>query len=133
MKELDPSATAEPARSMDQIVKDSIASARMASTFTSLFGLVSLLLATVGLYGLMAYSVNQRSREIGIRMALGASRNRVLTATLIRGTALMAIGIAVGLAGAFAATRLIRSLLYEVQAGDLPSFVVAVLVLGIVG
>jgi predicted permease len=133
VKGLDASATTGAAKSMAEVEKDSIASARMASALTSLFGVVALLLAAIGLYGTMSYSVNQRSREIGIRMALGATSTRVLGLTLTRGAGLMTMGIALGLIGALATTRLIRGLLYGIAAGDLLSFVVASLLLAFVG
>jgi predicted permease len=133
VKELDASVTTGIARSMAEVVKDSIAPARMASALTSLFGVVALLLAAIGLYGTMSYSVNQRSREIGIRMALGATSSRVLALTLTRGAVLTTMGIALGLVGGLATTRLIRGLLYEVAAGDLVSFVSAGLLLALVG
>jgi len=113
-------------------IKNSIAAARMASTLTSLFGLTALLLAGVGLYGVMSYAVNRRTREIGIRMALGASRGDVLRMTLKHGLLLTGLGVALGLLVAASLTRLIQTLLYGVGATDpLTFFAVASLLAGV--
>jgi len=113
-------------------VKDSIAAARMASTLTSLFGLTALLLAGIGLYGVMSYAVSRRTREIGIRMALGAWRGDVLRLTLKQGALLTGLGIALGLAAAVWLTRLIQTMLHGVGATDpLTFFAVALLLAGV--
>jgi predicted permease len=95
---------------------------RIAVTFLSGFGLLALTLAAVGLYGVMAYSVTARTREIGIRMALGAQTGDVLKHVLKQGLALTLIGIAIGLAAAFALTRLMGSLLFGVSPNDALTF-----------
>ena len=82
------------------------------------FAAVTLALASVGLYGVMAYSVSERSREIGIRIALGAQRRDVLKLVVAQGMTLTLIGIGIGLAAALALTRLMRSLLFEVSVTD---------------
>ncbi|MGH9940721.1 MAG: ABC transporter permease, partial [Blastocatellia bacterium] len=113
-------------------VKDSIAAARMASTLTSLFGLTALLLAGIGLYGVMSYAVSRRTREIGIRMALGAGRGDVLRLTLKQGALLTGLGIALGLLAAMLLTRLIQTMLHGVGATDpLTFFAVALLLAGV--
>jgi ABC-type antimicrobial peptide transport system permease subunit len=91
---------------------------RMMATLASAFGLLALTLACVGLYGLLAYSVAQRTKEIGIRMALGAPARRVVALVLERGTRLVLIGIAVGLPAAWAASRWVESMLFGLSPAD---------------
>jgi predicted permease len=110
-------------------VKNSIAAARMASTLTSLFGLTALLLAGVGLYGVMSYAVSRRTREIGVRMALGAQRGDVLRLTLRQGLLLTGFGLALGSAAALSLTRLIKTMLYDVSPTDPLTFVAVALLL----
>jgi putative ABC transport system permease protein len=88
-----------------------------------------LLLSSIGIYGVMAYSVAQRTREIGIRMALGARSQNVLSLVVRQGMALVMGGVALGLIGAFAVTRLIGSLLFKVGVADPATFVIASLLL----
>jgi len=96
------------------------------------FALCALLLSAIGIYGLMAYAVAQRTREMGIRLALGARAGDVLRIVLASGTRLIAVGVVLGLAGAVALTRLVSSLLFGVSATDAPTFAVMTLVLAIV-
>jgi predicted permease len=103
---------------MERLVSDSMAQRRFAVTLLSIFALVALVLATVGLYGVMSYSVAQRTNEIGIRMALGAKTMDVLGMVLRQGMSLALIGSAIGLVGAFALTGVIRSMLFNVSAVD---------------
>jgi putative ABC transport system permease protein len=88
----------------------------------AIFAGLALLLACVGIYGVMSYSVNQRTREIGIRMALGAERSSVLALVVRHGMAMVLGGVALGLAASFALVRFIRSLLFGVSAFDPPTF-----------
>jgi ABC-type antimicrobial peptide transport system permease subunit len=97
-----------------------------------LFGILALLLAAVGIYGVIAYSVTQRTREIGIRVALGASRRTILNWVLRQGMYLIGAGVAGGLIGAFALTRLIRSLLFGVGPTDVVTYVCLAIVLTVV-
>jgi macrolide transport system ATP-binding/permease protein len=102
---------------------------RMAATLLAAFGLLALGLAALGIYGVMAYAVSRRTREIGIRMALGAQAGDVLSLVLRQGMALILIGVAFGLVGAFAATRLLTSFLYGVSTTDATTFALIALLL----
>jgi len=106
----------------DDMVSESISMPRFRTLLMTGFGLTALLLALVGLYGVMAYSVSQRSKEIGVRMALGASRNSVLKLVFQEGLPLVGIGLAVGLVGAFALSRILESMLFGVGVRDLGVF-----------
>jgi putative ABC transport system permease protein len=86
------------------------------------FALCALVLAAIGIYGVIAYSVAQRTQEIGIRMALGAQRSTVVGAVVVEGLRLAVVGTALGIAGAFLATRLLSSLLFSVKATDATTF-----------
>jgi len=102
---------------------------RIAGTFVGAFGLVALILATVGIYGVTAYTTRQRVREIGIRMALGATKQDVMRIVLARGLGLTLIGVALGLAASFGLTRFLESLLLGVTSTDAVTFVSVVLLL----
>ncbi|MBA3714242.1 MAG: ABC transporter permease [Pyrinomonadaceae bacterium] len=110
-------------RPMTELLNNSLFPARMGAVLLGVFGLLALLLAAVGLYGVMSYSVARRTREIGIRMALGARGGDVLGLVLREGMALVAVGVLLGLGGAFAVTRLLVSFLYGVSTTDPLTFV----------
>lgn len=145
---VDPSTLAEPAERALQAVDPEVAIAetetleeavgrvtgryRVGAILVTLFALLALILAAAGLYGVMSYSVAQRKRSIGIQMALGASADRVLGLVLARGLRLTVAGAAVGLAVAWAASRLVSGFLFGIEPRDLVSFLVVPLVLGIV-
>jgi ABC-type antimicrobial peptide transport system permease subunit len=103
---------------MEEVVSRSISRQRFNVMLMTVFGSAALLLAAIGIYGLMAYSVAQRTREIGIRMALGAEAEQVRRMVVFQGMRLAVIGVVVGLVASFAVTRLMASFLFGVQARD---------------
>jgi putative ABC transport system permease protein len=105
-------------KTMTQILATSYAEPRSQSLLLAIFGALGLVLALVGIYGVISYSVGQRTREIGLRMALGAQTKDVLRLVVAQGTKLVLAGVAIGLAASFAATRLMRGLLYGISATD---------------
>ncbi len=109
-------------QTMDELVSASLAQRRFAMQVVGLFGLLALFLAGIGIYGVMAYSVTQRTREIGIRLALGASSRSILSWLLRQGMRLTLIGTAVGLLGALALTRLLRGLLFGIAPTDVITY-----------
>jgi putative ABC transport system permease protein len=109
---------------MDRLLARSIAGSRFNTVLLIVFALVALLLAAVGTYGVMSYAVTQRTHEFGIRMALGAGASNVLGLVLRRGMSLAIFGLLFGLAGAFALTRLMTTLLFEVNPTDTVTFAV---------
>ena len=115
---IDPDQPVASVRPLSDLLAASMARQRFAMSLFSVFSGVSLLLSAIGIYGVMAYSVTQRTAEIGIRMALGAQRSHVLHLVFAQGGRLIAIGVLVGLAGAFALTRFISSMLFDVSAHD---------------
>jgi len=105
-------------RSMDQIIARSVADRRFALELLGVFAAVALLLAAIGIYGVMSYSFSQRTHEIGIRVALGAQRLHILRMALAEGMRIVVIGLAAGLAGAAIMTRFFRSMLFDVGTTD---------------
>jgi putative ABC transport system permease protein len=129
VRSLDPDLPISDIASMDERLKKSLASQRFQLFLFGAFAFVALVLAAVGVYGVMSYSVRLRTPELGVRIALGAQRSTVLKLVVRHGLVLGLAGILVGTALAFGLTRLMRSLLFGVEANDLVTFLGAVLVL----
>jgi putative ABC transport system permease protein len=132
LQSLDPDQPIGQITTMDQAVASSLATRRLTMVLLAAFAVLALVLASVGLYGVMALTVTQRTRELGIRMALGAERTNIFKLVLGQGMTLMVIGIGIGLVGAIAASRALMSLLYNVGAFDAGAVAMAVLSLVIV-
>jgi predicted permease len=126
---LDPAVPLTTARTMDAVLASSFSPRWFTTLLMSAFAAVALLLASVGLYGLIAYSVRQRTHEFGIRMALGAEETDVLKMVIGQGLKLALIGVAIGIAGALALTRFLGSLLYDVKPTDPLTFIAVSLIL----
>jgi putative ABC transport system permease protein len=129
---LDPALAVSHVQTIDQLERDRSAAQRFSALVISGFGIGALLLAAIGLYGVLAFSVSQRRREIAVRLALGAQPRRVLRLTVREGMTLVAVGLAVGAAGAISATRLLRTTLFETNVYDPLTFATVPLVLGVV-
>jgi putative ABC transport system permease protein len=129
VRALDPDLPLYELQPLNELVSTSTAQSRFYMLLLGGFAAIALVLAAVGIYGVIAYAVRQRTQEIGIRMALGASRDRVLAMVVGQGMVLVLLGGAVGLLGAFAATRGMRSLLFEVSASDPATYAGVALVL----
>jgi putative ABC transport system permease protein len=129
---LDPEVPAFDVRTMEGRLSDSLARQRFATFLLGVFAVIALLLAAVGIYGQLAYSVNQRTREIGIRLALGAQPGSIRRMVVRQSLVLVTLGTVIGLGGALALTRVMSSLLYGITATDATAFFVPPLVLGAV-
>jgi putative ABC transport system permease protein len=129
---LDPDRPVSRVRTMEELLADSIARRKFSMLLLAIFAAAALLLASIGVYGVLSFAVTQRSHEMGIRMALGASRGSVLRLVMSQSLALALTGAAIGLAASFWLTRLISTLLFDVKAHDpatfalVPAFLVAV-------
>jgi predicted permease len=123
----------ESTLTMDEAVAASVAQPRFRMLLLALFAIAATLIATCGIYGLMAYAVTQRRREIGVRMALGAERRDVLSLVLTRALRIVAAGVMLGLAGAFAVTRVLQTFLFGVTPTDPVAFTVVTLALIAIG
>jgi putative ABC transport system permease protein len=119
-------------RTAEQIREQAMSGRRLQSVLLGVFGAVALILAGLGVYGVISYSVVQRTRELGIRAALGASETSLLRLALDRGVVLTALGLVVGLGGAIALTRLMTALLYGIGPRDPATMVSVAVVLGAV-
>ncbi len=129
MHELDPSLTVFDVRTMSDRMSGSMARQRFAMTMLGVFSAFAMLLAVVGIYGVMSHLVSQGSHDIGVRMALGAERSGILLMVLRRGTELTAAGVVAGLLGAAALTRVMASLLFGVSTTDMLTFAIVPIIL----
>jgi putative ABC transport system permease protein len=132
IRQQDPALAVADIRTMDEVVAESVAQQRLTMLLLAVFAGAALLLAAVGIYGVIAYAVTQRTQEIGIRMALGAQRHDVVRMVVGQAAFLAAAGIAIGAAGALVLTRFMKGLLFEVEASDPMTFLVVAATLGIV-
>lgn len=130
--EIDPYQPLSNIRTMDEVLNRETAQRRLEMTLLTVFAALALLLSALGIYGVLSYFVVQHTPEIGVRMALGAQQRDVLRLVLGKGMRLALIGVAIGLVGAFALTRLMESLLFEVKASDPLTFVLIALLLTLV-
>jgi putative ABC transport system permease protein len=132
IRSVDPDLPIAKVAPLTVIVKDSLTQSRFSMLLLGAFGALALILASIGIYGVISYSVGQRTREIGVRMALGAQRRNVLGLVLGQGARLAGLGIAIGLVAAIGVTRLMASLLFGVAPRDpLTFFAVPVLLMAI--
>jgi predicted permease len=129
---VDNNAPVDDLKTMDAVMSESVAEPRFETVLLGAFGGLGLLLAIVGVYGLISYATIQRTHEIGVRMALGAGRSDVLRMILGEGLILALIGIAIGVAGAFALTRFLRSFLFEIKPADPATFIGVAILLALV-
>jgi len=118
LRELDANLPIYAMRTMDEQISNSLATERMIASLSTVFGFVATALAIIGLYGVMSYSVAQRTREIGIRMALGAVQGKVVWMVMREVLRLIVVGVAVGVPAALALTRVVKSQLYGLEAHD---------------
>jgi predicted permease len=130
--EIDPSLPVTRIRTMDQLIADAQSRPRFLTALLTLFATVALILAAVGIYGVISYSVAQRTRELGLRMALGAQPRDVLNLVLKRGVMLTITGLLIGIAGAWVLTRFLSGLLFGVTATDPATFATVSVLLGLV-
>src|SRR5207253_8308860 len=129
---IDPDQPVSDVRTMNEVMADTVGRARFSTLLFGLFAGLATLLAGVGIFGVMNYSVTLRTREIGIRMALGAQPGQVLMLVLKQGLLLTTVGIGIGLGGALLLTRLISGLLFGVAATDPMTFAAIVVLLAVV-
>ena len=125
LRTVEPDLVSSDFHTMGELFSEAAARRRFQTMLLTAFAAIAMLLGLVGIYGLLAYSVKQRTAEIGVRIALGASRRRVLRMILRQGLQLAIIGMALGLAGALALTRILASSLYGVSRFDPLTFVAA--------
>jgi putative ABC transport system permease protein len=123
IRAIDPEQPIADVRTMEQVVSKSIARARFNTLLLAIFAVVALVLASVGLYGVMNYSATQRTHEVGIRMALGATRADIMRLVVGNGMLLTLIGIGIGIVASIGLTRVMQSFLFGVGATDAVTFI----------
>jgi putative ABC transport system permease protein len=126
LQRLDPSLPIEKLATMEQVIDESVGPQRFSTALFSIFAGAALFLASIVIYGVLAYSVTQRTHEIGVRMALGAKRGDVLRMVVVQGLILAGAGLGIGLVVSLIATRAMKSLLYGVTATDPMTFAAVV-------
>jgi putative ABC transport system permease protein len=132
IRELDPELAIAHVTTLDDVLAESVAQPRFYMTLLTAFAVVAIVLASIGIYGVIAYLVGQRAREIGIRIALGASPSRVVRMVVSEGVAMVGVGIAIGVVGAIALTQLMRALLFNTKSTDPMTYILVTLVLAAV-
>jgi putative ABC transport system permease protein len=132
IQSIDPDLPISDVRPMSEVVADDLATRRLSMTLLLAFAVLALFLASIGLYGVMNYTVAQRTHEMGIRMALGAASASIVALVMRYGLVMVGLGLALGLAGAFALTRFLASLVYDVGTLDVGTFLVVPLILALV-
>jgi putative ABC transport system permease protein len=129
LREMDPEQPASNIRSMEDWIGRSVAQPRWLALLTAAFAAIAALLALIGIYGVMSYAVEQRTHEIGLRLALGADPSDMRALVIRRGMMLASLGLAIGLAGALASSRLLADMLFEIRPADWRTYAAAVPVL----
>jgi putative ABC transport system permease protein len=129
IQSVDGQLAASKIRTMDQVISESTARQNFNMLLLTIFAGLALLLAAIGIYGLMSYTVEQRTQEIGIRMALGADRGDMLKLVVRQGMLLTGIGVVIGLAASFGLNRLLANLLFGVKATDPVTYVAVAVIL----
>jgi putative ABC transport system permease protein len=130
--DLDPRLPVYGVRTLSDYVNQQVEQPRMSATLLGGFAILALVLAAVGVYGVLSYIVSQRTREIGLRLALGAGRGEIVRQVVGQALLLAAIGLVTGLAGAIALTRLLRTMLFEVSPTDVTTFATVTVLLGVI-
>src|SRR5262249_19742907 len=129
IREIDGQQPVADVRLMEDVVRETFARQRFSAILLVGFSVVAVVLAAIGIFGVLAYSVTERTREIGVRMALGADAVRVVAMVLASGARVVAVGMVLGIGGAFALTGLLKTMLFGVEAHDAATFVGAPLLL----
>src|SRR6185295_9875022 len=129
IRSVDPEQPVYDARTLEAVVDRSLAQRWLQDALRGTFAIIALVLASIGVYGFIAYTVGQRSREFGIRLALGARRSQIVLVVMRRGAMLFGAGAAIGLAAAVASARVFSSLLFHITAFDLVSFAASTAIL----
>jgi putative ABC transport system permease protein len=128
---IDPAQPVSKVRCMEELTANSISIQRFVAVLLTVFAGVAVVLSSIGLYGVLAYAVSQRTHEIGVRMALGAQRRQILRLVQARGWKLAGCGLGIGLVGALVLSFLVQSLLYEMSAQDPLTFLTVIAILAL--